>query len=155
MVQARILALESALRDVGVHEMPPGSNWGQRVAQYLRAAGINSPAPWCAAFVTYHLRKVGYEVTTPNPASVENWVVWARKHGDLVARPFRGDLVCYDWNADNWYDHIGFVVRVLALRWKGKTFAGLVRTVEGNAEDAVRIKHRWIRHARFLRLPGW
>ena len=159
LLPKRVQAMEHALRDVGVTEHPPNSNWGPRVSQYLRAAGINVPAPWCAAFVTYHLRAVGYDVKTPGPASVENWVQWASKHGMIVARPFRGDLVCYDWNADNWYDHIGFVVRVLALRWRGKTFAGLIKTVEGNTSfgndsngGKVMIRYRWVGHCQFLRV---
>ena len=154
-----LAAIPIALREVGVKEQPTGSNWGRRVSQYLRAAGINFPAPWCAAFVTWVLAGAGYKVTTPGPASVQSWVVWAQKHGKIVSRPFRGDIVCYDWNANNWYDHIGFVVRVLALRWRGKVFAGLVRTVEGNTSAGndsnggqVQIRYRWIQHARFLRL---
>lgn len=160
VIPARIRALNSALRDVGVKENPPNSNWGPRVSQYLRAAGINFPAPWCAAFITYHLRRVGYTVTTPGPASVENWVQWASKHGAIVSRPLRGDLVSYDWNADNWYDHMGFVVRVLALRWRGKVFVGLVRTLEGNTSvgndsngGEVMIRYRWIQRSQFMRLP--
>lgn len=152
-------AIPVALKEVGVKEIPAGSNWGPRVSQYLRAAGINFPAPWCAAFVTWVLKRIGYTVTTPGPASVESWVVWAQKHGKIVERPFRGDIVCYDWDSNNWYDHIGFVVRVLALRWRGKVFAGYVRTVEGNTAfgndsngGQVQIRYRWIKSARFLRL---
>lgn len=159
MTPDRIRALNSALLDVGVKEHPPGSNWGARVAQYLRAAGIDFPAPWCAAFVTFHLKKVGFRVSTPGPASVESWVQWASRHGKLVARPYRGDIVCYDWNADNWYDHMGFVVRVLALRWRGSVFVGYVRTVEGNTSvgndsngGEVMIRYRWIKTAQFVRV---
>jgi hypothetical protein len=117
-IPARLEALVWAKSQIGVKEHPPGSNWGPRVRVYLSAAGFKTPAPWCAAFVTWALGKAGYHVTTPGPASVENWEQWAAKHGYLVKRPLRGDIVCYDWNADNWYDHIGFVERVLALRWR-------------------------------------
>jgi len=154
-----LAAVTVALREVGVKEDPAGSNSGRRVNQYLAAAGLGPGYPWCAAFVTWCLEKVDYRVTTPGPALVENWVQWGTKHGMIVARPFRGDLVCYDWNADNWYDHIGFVVRVLALRWRGKTFAGFIKTVEGNTSfgndsngGKVMIRYRWVGHCQFLRV---
>ena len=154
-------ALRIALREVGAKETPAGSNWGARVAQYLAAAGIKSPAPWCAAFVTWCFQRAGMTITTPGPASVENWEQWAAKAGYIAARPLRADLVCYDWNADNWYDHIGFVVKVLALRWKGTAFVGWVKTVEGNTSvgndsngGEVMIRYRWISNAKFVRIPG-
>ncbi len=157
---ARLEALAFAKTQLGVKELPPGSNWGPRVKVYLASAGLHSPAPWCAAFVTYCLDHVGYHVSTPGPASVESWEQWGNRHGYLVNRPFRGDIVCYDWNRDDWYDHIGFVDRVLSLRWRGRDFIGKVRTVEGNTgvgNDSnggeVMIRYRDIDHAKFLRLP--
>lgn len=159
----RLVALNIARTQLGVKEHPPGSNWGPRVKTYLASAGIKSPAPWCAAFVTYCLTRAGYHVTTPGPASVESWEQWANRHGYLVNRPLRGDLVCYDWDANNWYDHIGFVERVLALRWRGRQFIGLAMTIEGNTSSGSRgdqsngggvyRRRRWIKHARFVRLP--
>lgn len=155
----RSRAVDVALKEVGVTESPAGSNWGPRVSQYLRAAGINFPAPWCAAFVTWVLGRIGYVVTTPGPASVESWVVWGGKHGKIVQRPFRGDLVCYDWDGNRWYDHIGFVDRVLALRWRGRVFAGYIRTVEGNTSfgnnsngGKVMVRYRWVGNCQFVRL---
>lgn len=55
--------LEIARREValGVVEDPKGSNVdaGGHIAKYLRAAGINSPAEWCASFVTYAYTQAG------------------------------------------------------------------------------------------------
>ncbi len=163
MTPARLEAVRIARTQLGIKEHPAGSNWGPRVSLYLKSAGINFPAPWCAAFVTYCLTRAGYKVTTPGPASVESWEQWAKRHGYLVARPLRGDIVCYDWNADNWYDHIGFVERVLALRWRGRVFVGYVKTIEGNTTSGARgdqsngggvwPRRRWINKAKFVRLP--
>ena len=101
------------------------------------------------------LEDVGLKVAVPGSALVENWDRWAQKHGTIVARPFRGDVVCYDWNRDDWSDHIGFVDRVLALSWsRGKRFVGLIRTVEGNTSTdkkgdqsnsgCVAVRLRWV-----------
>lgn len=91
----------------------------------------------------------------PGGASVGNFEQWAVSTGLLIWRPFRADLVCYEWEADDWPDHIGFVERVLALRWAGGRFTGWIRTIEGNADDAVRRKWRWVNApTRFVRIPG-
>ncbi len=159
---ARLEALAIARTQLGVREHPAGSNWGPQVRLYLKASGIHFPAPWCAAFVTWCLTRAGYKVTTPGPAAVESWVQWAEKHGHIVSRPLRGDLICYQWDA-GWYDHIGFVERVLALRWRSRVFVGYVQTIEGNTTagkrgdqsngDGVYRRRRWIRSAKFVRLP--
>ena len=125
----RIQALGVAQKEVGVQEVPLGSNWGPRVSQYLKAAGFTNPEPWCASFVTWCYDKVGKKVTFPGPALVQNWDNWATAHGEVVVRPFRGDLVTFDWNGDNWFDHIGFVERVLAVRPLNVFW---FRTIEGN-----------------------
>ncbi len=156
---ARLVALGWAKSQLGVKELPAGSNWGPMVKVYLAAAGLKYPAPWCAAFLTWCLEKANYHVTTPVPASVESWEEWGNRHGYLVNRPLRGDIVCYQWDS-GWYDHIGIVDRVLSLRWRGRDFIGKVRTVEGNTgvgNDSnggeVMIRYRDIDRAKFLRLP--
>jgi hypothetical protein len=156
----RIRALEKAVTQIGVKEYPAGSNWGLQVSAYLRAAGVTFPAPWCAAFVTWCFKRVGYNTGVLYPASVESWVQWAPRVGYAVHRPLRGDVVCYDWGTDNWYDHIGFVEKVLALRWSAGRFVGLVRTVEGNTSvgndsngGQVMRRWRWIHRAQFVRIP--
>ena len=94
-------------------------------------------------------------------ASVGQFLNWAGGVGDIVTRPFRGDLVCYRWDADNWPDHIGFVERVLALRWKGKAFVGWVSVIEGNTSltsndngGKVMRRRRWVNRCSFVRIPG-
>ena len=154
----RIRALEIAEKEVGVREEPLGSNWGPRVSDYLEAAGWLKPAPWCMAFVVWAYRKAGRPLTHPGQASVGFFENWAKQHGYLVERPerpYRGDLVCLRWDSDDWPDHVAFVERVLALRFRGGHFVGLVRTVEGNSNDRVEKRLRWIgASARFARIPG-
>lgn len=158
-VSVREAALRRALRYVGTKEQPPGSNDGPLIRKWLRSAGIYSPAPWCMAFV--HAMYAAEGVQLGGYASVGFFQDWARRNGELVTRPLRGDIVCYDWDSNGWADHVGIVVRVLALRWKNKVFAGYVRTVEGNTAvgndsngGQVMIRTRWINTAKFARIPG-
>lgn len=131
------------------------------MSQYLRSAGITFPTPWCAAFVCWCFERAGRKLTFPKRASVGFFENWAKEHGYLVKRPFRGDLVCYRFDSDDWPDHIGFVERVLAVRWLNGKFVGYVRTIEGNTaygNDAnggkVMRRWRWIQRAKFVRIPG-
>lgn len=150
----RLKALAHAATYVGVSEQPLGSNDGPQVRVWLKNVGITSPAPWCAAFMWSMFKQAGVELPIPGAAAVESWEQWGEASGDIVTRPFKGDVVCYDWNADNWYDHVGIVEKVLALRWRGRVFAGWVRTIEGNSGDRVTRQTRWIQSAKFIRIPG-
>lgn len=159
-MQARHKALAVAVTQLGVREQPAGSNWGPEVSQYLKAAGWSRPAPWCMAFVRWCFKQAGVDLG--GGASVGFFEAWARSEGhQIVARPFRGDLVCYRFDSDDWPDHIGFVERVLALRWRGRAFAGWIRTIEGNTavgNDAnggrVMRRYRWVRRCKFVRVAG-
>ncbi len=160
---ARLVALDYARKYVGVKETPPGSNDGPLIRKWLKAAGINRPAPWCMAFL--HAMFKLADVTLGGGASVGFFEEWAVQHGELIVRrPFAGDVVCYRWGSDDWPDHIGIVEKVLALRWRGKEFAGLVRTIEGNTSPGVRgsqangggvyRRTRWINRCKFVRIAG-
>ncbi len=146
-------ALAWALKQVGVSEQPPGSNHGPLIDRWGRdCIGVAGGFPWCASFVWNAYAK-GARVKLDIPwggrpaagrALVAAWVAWASAHGKIVTRPYRGDLGAMDWGPGpdpTPDDHIGIVVRVLALR-PAKRF--LLRTVEGNTGDAVRVRKRWL-----------
>jgi len=117
-----ILALHIAATQKGVKEV--GNNWGPTVKLYLKAAGVFSPAPWCAAFVTWCLKAAGYTQKFPKyPASTAWWVKFAKENKIFVRNPRRGDL--FVWNIKG-AGHIGFVAEV-----NGQ----YVRTIEGNTND--------------------
>lgn len=155
-------ALRMGIAELGVHEVPAGSNWSPRIKQYLAAAGLKYPkppgVPWCMAFVCWCYKQAKHPLPYPT-ASVGLFLNWAQKVGDVVTRPFRGDLVCYRFDADNWPDHVGIVERVLALPTRSKPW--LVRTIEGNTafgNDAnggqVQRRWRWAYRCSFVRIPG-
>lgn len=158
-----LIALDFALKDIGVRESPPGSNDGPEIRKWLRAAGINRPAPWCMAWLRAKFALAG--VTLGGGASVGNFEAWARSSGEvmLVRRPLAGDIVCYRFDADDWPDHVGIVEKVLALPrpLKGRLWY-FVRTIEGNTSPGifgsqangggVYRRRRWAARCRFVRV---
>jgi cell wall-associated NlpC family hydrolase len=117
------LEAKKGVREVG------GNNRGPRVQEYQKATWLSGTGwPWCMAFVQWCFREAG--LVLPNrTASVGEFAAWADKVGAVVQRPFRGDVVCFNFDSNDWPDHIGFVSRVLSLRPTGFY---LLKTVEGN-----------------------
>lgn len=162
MTTFREKALAHAATFIGVKEHPPGSNHGTQIDVWQKRTNGITGYPWCAAFVYCMFSDVNKKVDVPGPALVENWVKWARQKGYEVLRPLKGDVICYDWEPNGWRDHIGFVEKVLALRWnKSKRFIGWVRTIEGNTAGGndsnggeVQRRWRWVNGAEvFVRVP--
>lgn len=156
----RLKALDIAIKFIGVRENPPNSNWGFWVKKFLAASGISFPAPWCAAFVCYCYEVAGYALTFPNRASVGFFEAWLKKNDFApIARPLKGDIVCYNFTSDDWPDHMGIVEKVLALRWKDKKFVGWIQIIEGNTSltnqaDGGRVmrRRRWANRCVFGRI---
>lgn len=131
--KVRLGALERAKSYLGVKEHPPGSNHGPQIDRWCKwANGIPGGYPWCAAFACGMFHEVGHPIKYPKQASVGFLESWAKQNGYMVKRPFKGDLVCYRFDADNWPDHMGFVEKVLAVKWFGGKFVGTIKTIEGN-----------------------
>jgi hypothetical protein len=129
---------------IPVFEVPDGSNWGPRVAEYLGLLGIG-PNPWCAAYI----QAVLYWSTGSflNGKSAHVWTIWrqAQAKGQAFKRdkrnPVPGDL--FVQLHANGTGHIGFVYRV--------SEDGLwVSTLEGNTGNRVRIGKR-----RVATIAGW
>ena len=121
--------LRMAKSQVGISESPPRSNMQKYGAWY----GVNG-VPWCAIFCTW------CDQTGKNPsgtfkkgttyAYVPYVVNDARlgKNGlSITGDPKPGDLVCFDWDRNGEFDHIG-----LFDSWAtGRQFW----SVEGNTSD--------------------
>ena len=158
---ARLRALDYARQYVGTKESPPGSNRGPLIDKWNRAAGVPKGSPWCMSFLRACFKLAG--VTLGGGASVGFFEEWAVQHGELIVRrPFKGDVVCYRWDSDDWPDHVAIVEKVLALRWRGKAFVGWIQTVEGNTSAGVRgsqangggvyRRRRWVSRCKFVRI---
>jgi len=94
--------------ELGVHEWPSGSNSGP-VRKYLEAAGYPWAGPWCAAFVTWVLKKEGFKSIPKGAASVEAWLNYAYAHDLIipVQKSKLGDL--WVWGlGGNPHAHLGF-----------------------------------------------
>lgn len=102
--------MSRAHSELGVHEWPSGTNMGE-VTKYLHAVGLGGGYPWCAAFVTWVLKKENFTKFPPNPASADSWGLWAKQKGitKSLSKSLKGDLWCWEWgNGDGMLDHIGF-----------------------------------------------
>jgi hypothetical protein len=143
----RIKALE--LSQLGVHEVPDGSNRGPRISYgsggfgpYQGATGAYGAA-WCASFQVWAVHAAGYGWVGDRSAGVLYIEGWAHARGYIQATAKVGDLVAYLDDGG----HIGYVVKVTA--------SGYVE-VSGNTGNAVRETwHPWNFRLRvFIALPG-
>jgi CHAP domain len=94
--------------------------------------------PWCAAFVTWCMKAAGVPFPTIDTPGgyvyCPNAVDYGRAHGELVSAPRPGDIVLFDWEHDSISDHTGIIVSLPGQ--------GLMSTVEGNVDNAVKIQTR-------------
>jgi hypothetical protein len=112
----RLKLVRIARAELGTRETPAGSNWGDRVRQYLAAAGITFPTAWCMAFVIFVMKKAGWKGSWPERrAWVPDFDAWATAKGyerrKLSAR--RGYVVTFNWDSDPASEHVGFIIRNL------------------------------------------
>lgn len=130
------------LSQIGVHEIPDGSNRGPCISTSCRIGTLGVFGPyqaatgaygqaWCASFWEWALKTVtGHIFATTYPASVPSIVETAHAHNELAAKPRVGSGVAFlssDLQLVNAF-HIGLVIKVTA--------AG-VWTVEGNYANGV------------------
>lgn len=115
--------IEIAITQIGVEEVPRGSNWGDGVKKYLNSVGINFPASWCMAFVYWCVANSGTNNLLYKTGGVLNqWnkvSSWC-KHKE----PLAGDIFIMDFGKG--LGHTGFVEKVEG---------GLIHTIEGNTND--------------------
>lgn len=145
--------LTIAQSQVGVEEDPRGSNWGPRVREYLKKAGINVPAPWCMAFVVWCHRIAGVSPKVlPVTASCTYLLNWAREQGKLTKQPQPGDIFLLLRPGGKTSFHTGIVRNVSALYFG---------TVEGNSNASgspegyavvQRTRRRVLANVAFVRL---
>jgi hypothetical protein len=130
----RDTALIRAQHEIGVIEDPPNSN----NVKYAEWYGMNGQ-PWCAMFVTWCYVHAALDLDTLGPTFKQGsyyayvpYVVGDARSGmnELITTddPQPGDLVCYDWNWDGEYDHIG-----IFEKWVDSEY---FQTVEGNTSPA-------------------
>jgi len=128
---ARERALERAISQLGEKESPAGSNQ----CAYTKWYGLTGP--WCAMFVTWCYDASGgpgsptFDKAMSRYSYVPYIVSDARngRYGlSVTGSPKKGDLVCYDWQWNGEYDHVGFFEEWVS----GREFTAL----EGNTSTS-------------------
>jgi len=120
-------ALKAAQGQIGVKENPAGSNQTKFTDWY------GMVGPWCAMFTTWCWETQGDSpsfVSGSRYAYVPYIVSDARsvRYGlSTTSSPIPGDLVCYDWEGDGTYDHVGIFESGTASSWNA---------IEGNTSTS-------------------
>ena len=122
-VGKRIVAYAKAAASIPVMETPPKSNYGGYVTTYLNGTGINGPAFWCAAAVSYWFKQAGAK--SPNSAGCAAWKAWAIKNGLWSSTPVIGAAIIYA-NGVGHPHHIGIVTD------PKPNSQGRITSIEGN-----------------------
>lgn len=136
--------LTKAIEQIGVEEVPRGSNWGKDlnagVPMYLKSVGIDFPASWCMAFVYWCVEAAKVRIDMGQGAGLRNPLVktgGVLKQWQQVETQFRqpkckfekpevGDIFIMDFG--HGVGHTGFVE---SLDPDGIH----INTVEGNTND--------------------
>jgi len=129
-VTLRKVALSHAITQLGIKESPTGSN----KVKYTEWYGMIGP--WCAMFCTwaYETNDTGHSPTFVKGtkyAYVPYIVGDARNKRNglsITGDPQPGDLVCYDWEWNEEFDHVGFFEK-----WTG---AHTFSAIEGNTSTS-------------------
>ena len=124
-MKEKILAI--AKSQVGLQELPKGSNWGEHVQKYLSSVNINFPASWCMAFVYWCYREAARDLGVVNPLFRTGGVLAQWNKTATVKRrttPMRGDIFIMDFGGG--LGHTGIVAEVIG---------DSIKTIEGNSND--------------------
>lgn len=119
-------ALEVATSQIGVHEIPAGSNSGPQVNIYLKSVGLGGGYSWCQSFAFWCYLQASNSLGVDNPMPKTAGVIdhWNKSPKHHVTVPQVGDLFVLDFK--NGSGHIGFVTSVDLVK-------GIYHTIEGNS----------------------
>lgn len=134
--------LTEARSQLGVHEVPKGSNRGPQVNKYLASVGLNPGYAWCMAFVYWCAHQAENALKVPNPLVRTAGVMrqWLEIDPALKrSYPKPGDIFIMSFG--HGIGHTGIVDCLL----KDDTF----HTIEGNSnEDGSREGYEVCGHTR-------
>lgn len=117
--------IEVAKTQIGVQEIPKGSNSGYDVEKYLKSIGLGKGYAWCMAFVYWCTDEASNDLGVTNPLFKTGRVLkqWAKRPTLQVDTPQPGDIFIMDFGKGA--GHTGIVERVLT--------GGRIATIEGNS----------------------
>lgn len=129
-------AVKVAITQLGVMEVPPGSNKGPEVNMYLASTGLPPGLFWCAAFVYWCFEKAAVKIGKKNPLVKTGSVMhhWNNTTGkkiitlDAINKP---SLIkpghIFILNTGGSSGHTGIVEKV---------DGGFIHTLEGNSNNS-------------------
>jgi hypothetical protein len=136
-----VLTTATAEAEAHVMEVPPGSNRGPKVDEYLRTVGLvpqDGSFPWCAAFVYWCFEKAARQLAVPNPAIRTAGVLdlWNRAGASGVTRIGQQEAddspaivqpgMIFVLTTGSGNGHTGLVKKIEGIR---------LITIEGNTND--------------------
>lgn len=128
-------AIDWALLNVGVCEVPPGSNRGPEIDEWAKEFGSPLGSYWCALSVGKARKAGGLWIPTRDVGSCDEWYLQAERAGKIIAKPVHGAAVLYTngkvmgpgrYAGRKDANHIGLVNRVspVLLNIEGNTTLG-------------------------------
>jgi hypothetical protein len=128
-------ALSVAQSQIGVREVPPRSNLGEKVELYQKTVGIDRGSYWCAAFIYYCFNEAAKRLDISNPlfrtgGCLEHWnhssakKIKAKDARDNPSLVKPGHIFIIDHGGG--HGHTGIVKRVEG---------GRLITIEGNSNS--------------------
>lgn len=119
--------VKTATSQLGVTEIPKGSNSGPEVEIYLKSVGLGKGYAWCMAFVYWCAVQASTKSSTANPLKKTGGVLdqWNSRPALRVEVPEPGDIFIMDFGGGK--GHTGIVESVRS--------DGTIKTIEGNTND--------------------
>jgi hypothetical protein len=108
--QLECAIVRRAMCDIGIVEMPLGSNRSPRIDEYVAAVGSPVGSRWCAAAVAAWWRECGASVPAADGGSCNAWMEWSKRLGIWADKPRVGSAVVYGSEGDA--VHVGVIVRI-------------------------------------------
>lgn len=101
------------------------------------SVGAYDAAAWCSMFISWIGDRLGFD----DQLGMDAWTVsharWFKDQNRWGTKPKKGAVVFFDWGRSgslDGIDHVGLVIQ--------DNGDGTIKTIEGNASNAVRIKTR-------------
>lgn len=126
MKQLAQTSLNIAITQIGVQEIPKGSNAGPDVEKYLKSVGLGKGYSWCMAFVFWSVFEACKKTASINPLKKTGGVL-DQLHSSpklVVKTPAPGDIFIMDFGGGK--GHTGFVEHIVG---------DIIHTIEGNTND--------------------
>lgn len=111
-----------AFRDLGICEIPPGSNRSGRIDTYNERAGVELASYYCASWLTAVWEDAGAATPDVDRASCDMIYAWARRRGLIRRTPRASYAVLYGTHDPFDAVHCGLIVRTDPI----------LRTIEAN-----------------------